>query len=85
MISRHADQEARMEKGMHAFRILAGTLTGKTPLERLWRRCDENIRTVIMEIGVNTRYFIYSALDKDYWRSLVIAALIRNKIKEKNA
>ena len=50
MISRHADQEARMEKGMHAFRILAGTLTGKKLLERLGRRLEENIRIDIKQM-----------------------------------
>ena len=36
---------------------------------------EENIRMDLKEIGVNKRNWVDPAEDKDYWRSLVIAAL----------
>ena len=50
-------------------------LTGKMPLGRLRRRWEGNIRMDLKEIGTNTRNWGDSALDRDYWRSLVITTL----------
>ena len=46
-------------------------LTGKRPLGR-W---EDNIRMDLKEIGINTRNWIDSAQDRNYWRALVNAAL----------
>ena len=37
------------------FKILTGTLAGKTPLGRPRRRWEDNIRMDLKEIGINMR------------------------------
>ena len=49
--------------------------TGKRPLGRPRRRWEDNIRMDLKEIGINTRSWVDSAQDKDYWRALVNSAL----------
>ena len=56
---------ARIEEGRSVFKILTGT-----PLGRPRRRWEDNIRMDLKEIGINTRNWIDSAQDRDYWRSL---------------
>ena len=51
---RCAGHVARMEDGRTAFKILTATLPGKIPLERPKRRWEDNIRTHLKEIGINT-------------------------------
>ena len=62
---------ARMEEGKSAFKILTGTTTGKRPLGRSRHRWEDNIRMDLKEIGINTRNWVDSAQDRDYWRALV--------------
>ena len=50
-------------------------LTRKRPLGRPRRRWEDNIRMDLKEIGINTRNWVGSARDRDYWRALVNAAL----------
>ena len=64
-----------MEEGRSALRILTGITAGKRPLERPMRRWEDNIRMDLEEIGINTRSWVDSALDGDYWRVLLSAAL----------
>ena len=64
-----------MEESRSAFKILTGKPTGKRPLGRPRRRWEDNIRMDLKEIGINTRNWFYSALDRDYYRALVNAAL----------
>ena len=64
-----------MEEGSSAFKILRGTLTGKRPLGRPRRRWEDNIRIDLKEIGINTRNWVDSAQDRDYWRALVNVGL----------
>ena len=64
-----------MEEGRNAFKILTGTLPGKRPLRRPRRRCEDNIRMDLKDIGLNTRNWVDSAQDRDYWRALVNSAL----------
>ena len=45
------------------------------PLGRSRRRWEDNIIMVLKEIGINTRNWVDSAEDRDYWRALVNAAL----------
>ena len=61
---------ARMEEGRSAFKILAGTPTGKRPLGRPGRGWEDNIRTDTKEIVVNTMNWIDSIQNSDYWKSL---------------
>ena len=39
------------------------------------RRWDDNIRMDLKAIGINTRNWVDSAQDRDYWRALANAAL----------
>ena len=66
---RWAGHIARMEEGRSAFKILTGKPTGKRPLERPRRRWKDNIRIDLEEIGID------AAQNRDYWRTLVNAAL----------
>ena len=64
-----------MEEGRSAFKMLIGKPTGKRPLGRLRRRWEDNIRIYFKKIGIDTRNWVDSAQDRDYWRSLVNTAL----------
>ena len=66
---------ARMEGDNCALEILACKIKGKRPLGRPRRRLEDNIRMDLKETGVDTINWIDSAQDRDYWRSLVNAAL----------
>ena len=66
---------ARMVEGRSAFKILTGKPTGKGPLGRPRRRWDYNIRMDLEEIGINAGNWVDSAQYRNYWRSLVNAAL----------
>ena len=72
---RWAGHVARMVECEIAFKILTVKPTGKRPLGRRSRRREENIRTDLKEIGINTRNWVDSPQDRDYWRALVNAAL----------
>ena len=50
----------RMEESRSAIKILTGTPTGKRPLGRPRRRCEDNIRISPKEIGINTRNWVDS-------------------------
>jgi hypothetical protein len=71
---RWAGHIARMEEGEIAFKTLTGAPTGKIFLERPRRRWEDNIKMDLKEIGINTRYWVDSVQDRDYWRALVYAA-----------
>ena len=45
------------------------------PTGRPRRRWEDNIRMDLKEIDINTRNWLGSAQDMDYWRTLVNAAL----------
>ena len=62
-----------MEEGS-PFEIFIGKPTGKRPLGRPRRRWEENIRMDLKEISINTRNWVDSAQDRNYWRALVNAA-----------
>ena len=72
---RWAGHVVRMEKGRSAFKILTGTPTGKRSLGKPRCRWEDNIRTDLKQIGVNTRNWVDSTQDRDYWRAVVNAAL----------
>ena len=60
-----------MEEGRSAFKVL----TGNKFLGRRRRREKDTIRIDLKEICTNTRNWVDSAEDRDYWRALVNAAL----------
>ena len=49
---------------------------GKRPLGKPSRRWEGNIRVDLKEISINTRNWVDSAQDRDYWRTLVNSELI---------
>ena len=50
-----------------AFKILTGTPAGKKHLGRPRRRWEDNIRMNLKEIGINTKKWVGSPQDRDYW------------------
>ena len=70
---RWAGHAARVEEGRSAFKILTGKPTGKRPLWMPRRRWEDNIKMDLK--GIDTRNWVDSAQDRDYWRVLVNAAL----------
>ena len=64
-----------MEEGRSASKISTGKPTGKRLLERPGRRWEENIRMGLKEIGINTKNWVDSLKDRNYWSALVNAAL----------
>ena len=68
---RWAGHVTRMEERGSAFKILIG----KRPLGRPRRRWEGIIRMEFRGIGINTRNWVDSTQDRDYWRVLVNAAL----------
>ena len=64
-----------MEEGSSAFKILTGKPAGKRPFGRPRRKWEDNIRMDLKEIDINTRNWVDSAQDRNYWRALVNAAL----------
>ena len=60
---------------IHLSVLIVDKLTGKRPLGRPRLRWEDNIRMDLKEIGINTRNWVDSAKDRDYWKALVNAAL----------
>ena len=48
---------------------------GKRPSGRPRHRWEDNIKMDLKKIVINTRNWIDSAQDRDYWRAIVNAAL----------
>ena len=53
---------AGIEEGRSALNILTGKSTGKRTLGRLRGRWEDDVRMDLKEIGINTRYWVDSAL-----------------------
>ena len=68
-----------MEEVRSAFNILTGKPTGKRQSGRPRRRWEDNIRIDLEQIGFNARTWVDSVQDRDYWRTLVNAALNLHK------
>jgi hypothetical protein len=68
---RRAGHVAR--RGRNAYRILVGKPEGKRPLGRPRRRCVDNIKMDLREIGWDGMDWIDLAKDRDQWRALVNA------------
>ena len=60
---------------MNKKRGLRGKTIGKKSLRSTRRRCEDNIRTDITEIGIDTRKLVDSAQDGDNERALVNSVL----------
>ena len=59
-----------MEGGKTAFKMLTDKGARKP-----WSTWKDNIRMYLKEIAINTRNWVDSAQDRDYWRTFVNAAL----------
>ena len=55
--------------------MLTGKPTGKRPVWGPRRRWKDNIRMDLKEMGINAKYWVDSAQDRDYWRALENLAL----------
>jgi hypothetical protein len=66
-----AGHVARMGETRNAYSILVGKTEGKSPLGRLIRRCVDNIKMVLREIGRDGVDWIELAQDRDQWKALV--------------
>ena len=55
--------------------IFTGKPAGKRPSGSPRRRCEDNIRMDLQEIGINAGNWVDSAQDRNYWRAIVSAAL----------
>ena len=67
---RWAGHVARTEEGRSVFKILIGKPTGKRPLEKPWRRWEDDMGMDLEEIGINAGNLVYSAQDRNYWKPL---------------
>ena len=52
---------------------MTGKPTGKMSLRRPSRSWEDSVRMDLKEIGINTRNWVDSAQDRDYWRALMNA------------
>jgi hypothetical protein len=59
----------------NAYRILVGTSEGRRPLGRPRRRCADNIKMDLREIGCDGVGWIDMAQDRNQWRALVNTVL----------
>jgi hypothetical protein len=57
------------ERGVH--RVLVGKPEGKRPLRRPSRRCEDNIKMDVQEVGGGRGDWMELAQDMDRWRALV--------------
>ena len=72
---RWAGHVARMGEERGAYRLLVGKPKGKRPLGRPRRRCVDNIRMDLQEVGYGYLDWIGLAQDRERWRKLVSAVM----------
>ena len=70
-----AGHVARTGEEMGVYRVLAGKPEVKRPLGRPRRRCVDNIRMDLQEVGCGYMDWIGLAQDRDKWRTLVSAVM----------
>ena len=72
---RWAGQVARMGEERGVYRVFVGKPEGKRSLVRPRRRCVDNIRMDLQEMGCGYVDWIGLAHDRDRWRKLVSAVM----------
>ena len=65
----------RQKGSKSSLKILPGKYTKKRSLSIPKRKWEDNIRTDVKEIGINTMNWFVSPHSRDYWRALMNAAL----------
>jgi hypothetical protein len=75
MRMRQAGHVAQMGEKRNAHRLLVGKLDGKRPPGRPRRRCVDNIRMDLVEVGWGDVDWIGLVQDRDRWRALVNSVL----------
>jgi hypothetical protein len=66
---RWAGHVARMGEGRGVYRVLVGRPEGRRPLGRPRRRCEDNIKMGLREIGINGANWIRLAQGRVQWRA----------------
>jgi hypothetical protein len=66
-----AGHVARIGEGRGVYRVLVGRPEGKRPLGRPRRRCEDNIKMDLREIGIDGANWIQLAQDKVPWWAFV--------------
>ena len=59
--------------GQEYFKIVIDKPTGNRPSGRSRRKWNEYVRMYLNEIGVNTRIWVYSVQNRDYWTNIMNA------------
>ena len=72
---RWAGHVARMGEERGVYRVLVGKPEGKSPLGRPRRKCVDNIRIDLQDVGCGHVDWIGLAQDRDSWRTLVSAVM----------
>ena len=62
---------ALMGEGRGVHKFLVGKPEGRRPFGRLRRRCEDNIKMDLQEVGVSCGDWMELAQDRDRWRALV--------------
>jgi len=70
-----AGHVARMGEETGVYRVLVGKPEGRRPLGRPRRRCVDNIRINLQEVGCGYMDWIGLDQDRDRWRTLVSAVM----------
>jgi hypothetical protein len=68
---RWAGHVAHVGVGRGVYRVLVGKPECKRPLGRARRRCEDNIKLVLREIGIDGANWIRLAQDRVQWRAFV--------------
>jgi hypothetical protein len=66
-----AGHVTRIEERGKKNKILVGKSEGRKPLGRSSRRCEDNIRTDLREIGYEGVDWMHLAQDRGQWRAIV--------------